>query len=62
MRLYGKINIARTDKEIIHLHAIYNPSRHTTLKQRRFNVDVTSQRHIDVDMTLLSRHVSALNV
>ena len=36
-----------------------NTSRHTTLKQRRFNVNSTSRHWINVESTLFQRYVSA---
>ena len=36
------------------------PSRHAASRQRRINVDATSQRCIDVDTTLYKRHVPHL--
>ena len=47
--------------EIITKQEMTQPSRYTTLKQRRFNVDATSWRRIDVGMTSFWRHVSTGN-
>ena len=43
----------------VYYYVMKNPSGHTTFIQRRLNVDATSWRCIDVEVTLYRRRVSA---
>ena len=51
MRIYSVSKPLQQEYELIML----NPSRHTTLKQRRFNVDSTSWRWINIESVLFQR-------
>ena len=43
----------------VYMYVGVPPSRHAKLRQRRINVDATSWRCVDVDVTLYKRHVPA---
>ena len=58
LRLVRSVIVSVLFCDVVSCHAILAvPSEHTTLRQRRINVDATSWRCIDVNATLYKRHL-----